>query len=335
MTAVVEAESHRYQRWHGALGSGRWTWRAIVTTAVRGAMKNARTRGLVGSGVILALFTCGMFYMLSILETLVGAKEAEPLFEFVRVMLGVDISSVSRLAEIRELLWRGVFFLTIKVQLILVAVVVSRVGPPLISGDLKARALPIYFARPVTPVTYLLGKWIAVAVFIAAAMLIPNLVALAAGTLVTGGLQTWQATADLGLDLLLSGLGVCVLAGTIILALSSMSSDHRYVTVGWLAVCVLLTFVQTVLDKALAVEDTKGILGCVSLRDNVLVLTDWLFGLRQAWAESGFPAQVYEHALVKAVNPSYAAAVVATWVIASVVVCHRRVLRFSRSAANV
>ena len=55
--------------------------------------------------------------------------------------------------EFRELLWSSVYLLTIKIQLLWVVVVVAQVGPGLIAKDLKTRALPIYFAKPVTPIT--------------------------------------------------------------------------------------------------------------------------------------------------------------------------------------
>ena len=86
-----------------------------------------------------------------------------------------------------------------------------------IADDIKSRALPIYFARPIVPLTYLLGKWLVVAAYIGVVMLVPNLLSLMLGVLVTGGLQTVGETARLGFDLIVSGVGVMVVGGALIL----------------------------------------------------------------------------------------------------------------------
>ncbi|MCK4661208.1 MAG: hypothetical protein KAV82_16935 [Phycisphaerae bacterium] len=325
----------RYQRWDGELNQGHWTWLTIVVTGVRRIAKNAKTRTLIMTSGLFVLGSCGIFYALSLLETIVGTPQAKGLYDFVRGFLGVDISSVSRLEEFRGILWRCVFLVMIKIQMFWVLFVVARVGPGLIANDLKARALPIYFAKPVAPLTYLLGKWMVVASFIAMVMLLPNLLSLLVGTLMTGGLGSWSQSLGLAWDLLVSGLGVCVLGGMIMIALSSMTSDSRYVTGAWLAVCVLLVFAQAIVNEALPGKSVQGFLGCISLRDNVLVLTDWLFGMRQAWEASSLPVEAFSEALVKPVKPLYSAVVLGGWTLAAVLFSYRQVVRFSRSAANV
>lgn len=325
----------QYQRWSGQLRAGRWTWGVIVVTGIRLALKNARTRSLVMSGTIFVLGSCTIFYLLSLLETLVGTPGAEGLYNFVKVILGVDISGVSRLEEYRELLWRCVFLLTIKTQLLWVLIMVSRVGPGLIANDIKTRALPIYFAKPITPLTYLVGKWMVVAAFIAVVTVVPNLLSLIIGTMITDGVGTWRQTVDLGWDLFVSGIGVCVVGGMIILAMSSLTSDRRYAIGAWLAVCLLLSSAQAVINKALPEQSSQGFLGCISLPDNVVVLTNWLFGMKQAWEASGLPTEAFSRALVKPVPVQYAAAVMAAWTVAAIFVCYRQIVRFSRQAANV
>jgi ABC-type transport system involved in multi-copper enzyme maturation permease subunit len=325
----------QYQRWSGQLRTGRWTWGVIVMTGIRLALKNARTRGLITSGAIFILGSCTIFYVLSVLETLVGTPQAEGIYDFVQTVLGVDISGVSRLEEYRELLWRCVFLLMIKIQLLWVLLMATRVGPGLIADDIKARALPIYFAKPITPLTYLVGKWMVVGAFIAVVTAVPNLLSLIIGTVITDGVGTWRQTLDLGWDLLVSGVGVSVVGGMIILALSSLTSDRRYAIGAWLAVCLLLLSAQAIVNNALPQQSSEGFLGCISLRDNVVVLTNWLFGMRQAWEASGLPTEAFSRALVKPVPASCAAAVMAVWTVAAILICYRQIVRFSRQAANV
>ena len=335
MTTAATHRPHRYQRWSGELNRGRWTWLAIVVAGIRLALKHNKTRMFVMTGGLVVLGSSTILYVLSLLETLAGTSEAAGLYDFVRVLLHVDISSVARLDEFREILWRSLFFFTIKIQMYWVLFMVALVGPGLIAKDLKACALPIYFAKPVTPLTYLAGKWTVLASFVAIVTLIPNLAVLAFGTLFTGGLQTWGQTLNLGLDLLLVGAIICLLCGAITLALSSMTSDHRYVSVAWLAVCLLPMFAQAILNDQLPEKYTTGWLGCISLRDNVLVLTEWLFQMRPTLEASSLSAEAFGDALVRPVRPIYAAVVLAAWTAASIVLCYYRVVRFSRSAANV
>ncbi len=335
MTTASAIRSCRYQRWSGQLNQDRWTWLTIVTTGIRLAIRNSRTRGLVMSSGMLVLGACGMFYVLAMLETLLGTPQAQGICDFVHVMLGVDVSSMTQLADLREPLWRSVFVLMIQIELFWVLFIVARVGPELIANDLKARALPIYFAKPVTPLTYLAGKWMVVAAFVAMVSLVPNLASLLFGALMTGGPGTWGQFFALAWDLLLAGLGLCVVTGAIIIALSSLTSDRRYVTVAWLAVCVLLVVAQTVVNKALPEESAQGLLGCISLRDNVLVLTNWLFGIHEAWEAANLPAEAFSRAPLSTDRVLYAAVVMTAWVVGAFLLCYRQVVRFSRSAANV
>ena len=308
---------------------------AIVVTGIRLTLKEARTRVLVltASGVMLG--TCGVLYVLSLLETLVGTDEARGLYDFVRAFLHVDISGVARIEELRAVLWSSFYLLTIKIQLLWVVIVVARVGPGLIAKDLKTRALPIYFAKPVTPMTYVAGKWLIVAAFIAAVMLVPNLISLILGSLITGGLNTWGQTLGLGWDLFVSGMVVCLVAGAIVLALSSLTSDHRYVAVAWLAICLIPMAAQKILHESLPANTTTGWLGCISLRDNIVIVTDWLLGIRDAWEASSLPSEAFSQALVRPINPAYAAIVLAGWTAGAFWICYRRVVCFARSAANV
>ncbi len=327
--------AHRYRRWDGELSQGRWTWLAIVLTGIRLAFKGVRTRVLIiaASGVVLGGSI--VLYLFSLLEVLAGTREAAAILEFVKGLLQVDLSDVTRIGEFREILWRILFLLIIKIQMFWVLLIVAAVGPGLIANDLKHRALPIYFAKPVTPLTYLAGKWLVVATFVATIMLIPNLLTLTIGVGVSGGLHTWGQTLGLGADLFVSGLIVCTVASAIIMALSSMTSDHRYVTVAWLAVCLLPTIAQGIVNDVLPAESTTGWLGCISLRDNAVVVTDWLFSTREALEASSLPADAFTDALVSPVKMVNAAVVLTAWTVAGLLVSYRRIVTFSRSAANI
>ena len=191
MTTMTTAGGlHRYQRWDGRLHGELWTWRAIVGTGIRQVVGGRKTRLLILSIMGVVMGGCGVLCVLSLLERVAGTPEAESFTQFLRVFLGVDLSGVSRLEEYRGLLWRALFLCLIRVEMLWVLLVVARVGPGLIANDLKHGALPIYFAKPVTPLSYVAGKWLVVASFIAMVTLVPNLLTLLLDAMLTGGLHT-------------------------------------------------------------------------------------------------------------------------------------------------
>jgi ABC-type transport system involved in multi-copper enzyme maturation permease subunit len=332
---TATSNSHRYQRWNEQPSRRYWTWLAILTTGVKLANKGTRTRSLIWMNLGFAIGSCSLFYALAQVEILAGTRQAEGLYAFIRTFLGVNLDGASKLAEYREVLWRTAFLFLFKLEVFWVFILAAFAGPGLIADDLKARALPIYFARPVNPRTYLLGKWMVIACFMALAVLAPNLLALLFGTLVTGGLDTLAHTAKLGLDLVVCGLGVMLLGGVLLLALSSMSSDKRYVTVGWVALGLLPTMAQGILTEMLPQYVTGGWLGCISLYGNVNSLAEWWFGLRDAWGHTPLPQEAFRDAFGPPMDPNFPGTVLLIVGLAAAWFCYRRIVRFSRSAANL
>jgi hypothetical protein len=133
--------------------------------------------------------------------------------------------------------------------------------------------------------------------------------------------------------ILVSGTVVCVVAGAVILALSSLSSDQRYVTVGWVAVCLLSIFAQRIVSEALP-ESSNTWLGAISLRDNVVMLSERALGVRRALEVSALPGDKLTRALSRPMESSNAI-VLGALTLVSILVAWRRVVRFSRSAATV
>jgi ABC-type transport system involved in multi-copper enzyme maturation permease subunit len=325
-------QGYQYHRWDRALRPARWILPAIISNEIRLALRESKTRTLIMSSGFLVMCACGMFYFISLLETVMGEESAQEAFNFIRTMLGIDLTGLN-VHQFRDALWRSSFLLMIKAQMVWVLIVVARVGAGLISRDLKARALPIYFAKPLTPLTYLLGKWGVIASFIALIMLIPNLLALALGTAITGGPGTWGQVASMAGGIFVSGTVVCVVAGAVILALSSLSSDQRYVTVGWVAVCLLSIFAQRIVSEALP-ESGNSWLHAISLRDNVVMLSERALGVRRALEISALPGDKLTRALSRPMEYSNTL-VLGGLTLVSIFVAWRRVVRFSRSAATV
>jgi hypothetical protein len=67
----------------------------------------------------------------------------------------------------------------------------------------------------------------------------------------------------------------------------------------------------------------------------LLTVTEWLFGLRQALEASTLSTESFTDALVREVRPACAAVVLAGWTVVGLLISYYRVVKFSRSAANV
>ncbi len=334
MTTLPTGQIFHYRRRESRVDRTGWTWLAIVGNGLSLAFKHAKTRTLLLTAGIPALFASAMLYVISLLEALAGTDEARSMTDFLRQFLQIDLSGVSRIAEFREILWHSTFLLVAKFQMFWVMIVVARTGTGLIANDLKAKALPIYFAKPITPWTYLLGKGCVAAIFVALVTVIPALLALIIGVALTGGLDTWPQTIRLALDVLAGGVMVCVAAASVSLVLSSLTADQRYVTVAWVAVCLLPTVAQQILNDSLPAETAHGWLGCVSLRDDLVIVIEHLLGIRRGLAESGLAPEKFARALGHSADPVKAATVLAAVIVGAGLMSWRRVVRFSRSAAS-
>jgi ABC-2 type transport system permease protein len=110
------------------------------------------------------------------------------------------------------------------------------VGPNLISQDLRYNAFPLYFSRPLRRRHYFLGKLGVIAVFLGAVTIVPAIVAYVLGLLFSLDLSIIRDTLPLLLRTILYGVVISASAGTLMLALSSLSRNSRYVALFWLAI---------------------------------------------------------------------------------------------------
>lgn len=332
----MNPDVHRYQRWPGRLENPAplSSLLAIVITGVRLQYNRRYVKPLLLAGPICVAGICLMLYLLAMLETLAGQPSARGLYDFARTFIGVDLSAVSQIGELREVIWRSVFAFAIHVQLFAVMILVARIGPGLIADDIKTRALSIYFAHPVTPKSYMIGKWLVAAAFVASVTMIPNLVALVIGSMITPGLSGIGPAVSLGLDLVIAGLGIMLMSGLVMLALSSMTSDSRYVTVGWLAVCMIPAVAQVIVRENIPRERVTGWLASISIKDNVNVLVERLFNLRAGWEASSLPPEAFAKALGHPIELFYPAMVLSGATLVAGAICFRRIRTFSQAAAS-
>jgi ABC-2 type transport system permease protein len=233
-----------YQHWSGELAGHRWRWLAITRHGVRIGMKNRLLRIFLMlawlPAVVLAFFLC----VWGLLEQKSGL--VQPLVPFLSGVLGQEV--VDDPKAFRVEVWTLAYDTFLLTELRLSMVVVLLVGPGLISRDLRFNALPLYFSRPLRRGDYLLGKLGVVVTFLGLVLVVPSVIAYGLGLLFS---LDWTILRDT-LPLLLACVGygavMSVSAGMLILALSSLSRNSRYVGLFWLAVWFVSSVVGTVLE---------------------------------------------------------------------------------------
>ena len=330
---------HRgYHHWDGELGSARWSWLAILGNGLKLGMQQRHAALLLWAGLPLALVAGVLFYFMAVFQEgrpsdLVGSEQLGFLFG----ILGLGRPrGVLAIQDMILPMWTLVFTRLCQAQLVLVLLVQAKFGSDSVAGDLRTNALPIYFSKPITLSTYLLGKWLVLVSFTLAVTLVPSLIAYAAGMLLSGPGTELGLTAGLLGRVVIQSLLVAGMASLTVLAMSSLTRDKRLVAVGWVALALVPMIVQGLFDAMLPAERLRGLLGSLSLPRNINRLTYWLLDVERAVQTSPAPELFAKAAGRDAlgVGLGYAIAVLAAITAVSLIICVKRVRRFQVAVAN-
>lgn len=234
-----------YQHWSGELTSHTWRWLAITRHGVRIGMKNRllRIALLIAwlPALILAFFLC----VWGLLEQ--QSDLVKPLIPFLSSILGPEIVDNAR--EYRVEAWTLSYEYFLLTELRFSMIVILMIGPSLISQDLRFNALPLYFSRPLRRIDYFLGKLGVIGYFLGLVLIVPSIIAYILGLLFSLDITIVADTFLLLLACIGYGLLMAVSAGLLILALSSLSRNSRYVGLFWLGIWFVSSIVGTVLES--------------------------------------------------------------------------------------
>jgi ABC-2 type transport system permease protein len=148
----------------------------------------------------------------------------------------------------RHAVWTIAYSTFFKFEIFFIMLLVVIVGPNLISRDLRFNALPLYFSRPLRRLDYFLGKLGVIAALVAAVAVLPAVAAYVLGVCFSLDLSVIRDTWRLLPASLLYGLVIVVSAGTLMLALSSLSRRSLYVGIAWVGLWIISSAVATALD---------------------------------------------------------------------------------------
>jgi ABC-type transport system involved in multi-copper enzyme maturation permease subunit len=160
----MPVDQARYRRFAGELHPRRGAWRAIATTAIRRVMRRFWIRTVTG---IIVLINVGVasFMTFMVNTKIVGGRSIS------------DMTEAQGLGAIDSL------GLSLGVTLVFAGmwapIIAALTVAPLIAEDRRARALPLYFCRPIRHLDYVAGKVLAGLFFLGLISLVPAVFVLA------------------------------------------------------------------------------------------------------------------------------------------------------------
>jgi ABC-2 type transport system permease protein len=232
-----------YQHWSGELASHAWRWLAITRRGVRTALANRFVRLALFVAWLPAIVLVFVLCLWGLVERQSASVEA--ILPMVSGLLGHPVLTGPR--DYRVAVWTLCFHYFLTWELWFSMVLVLLVGPNLVSQDLRYNALPLYFSRPLRRLDYFAGKLGVIVALLTALIIVPSIVAYVLGLLFSLDITIVRDTSRVLFASIVYGLVIAVSAGTLMLALSSLSRNSRYVALLWMGIWILTSTVSFIL----------------------------------------------------------------------------------------
>jgi ABC-2 type transport system permease protein len=234
-----------YRHWSGDWTTHPYRWWVVAKQGIRLLIKRKRFVFLMILSSLPFLVRAVMIYLSSSIGGYVGSLRIEPVF----------------------------FETFLSQQGFFVFIISIYAGAGLISNDLRANALQIYFSKPITRQDYILGKLGILVFFLALPTLVPAVLLYVLSILFRASL----GFAPEGLGVLAAILGYSLLiiftSSLIMIGLSSLTKSSRFAGISFAA----LTFFSQVLYGILSGVLRDSSFGWIALDNNVRRLGDVLF----------------------------------------------------------
>ncbi|MCZ6833461.1 MAG: hypothetical protein O7F11_06930, partial [Acidobacteria bacterium] len=211
-----------YRHWEGPLHGAERRWLVIAEAGIR------------------LLLSYKKFVFLLMLSWV-------PFFVFAAFLYFTMVKGVSMGLDVDASFFQRAF----AVQMIPLVLVTIYAGSGLISSDLSANALPLYFSRPITRWDYILGKLAVIGFFLTLVFLLPVLLLFIFAVGVSPDLAFLKANYWLILSILGYGLMVVGMTSIFIIGLSSTSRSGRVVGVAFIGVAMFSSMIGGFLSLVL------------------------------------------------------------------------------------
>ena len=229
-----------YRGWDGERSGLRWRWLIIAMTGIRLVWRGTWIRRTF-------LFTWLPVLVLALgfilYEQSIAYPELRDVFQGVLFASGMEDRFQSYLEtpeQERATIW-GVLLLTFfrYPQSFAIVLLIGVIAPRLISYDLRSRGYLLYFSRPITPLSYILGKSAIVWFYVGLITTIPALIMYLLGVLLSTEWVVVLDTWTLPFRILLASLVLIIPTSAVALAFSALTLESRYATIAWIAIWVL------------------------------------------------------------------------------------------------
>ncbi len=233
-----------YQHWSGELAGHGWRWFAVARRGVRNALQTRSIRIMMFIAWAPAIALASALCLWGLLERQSALIDTiRPFLQF----LGQTVLAGPR--EYRTEVWTICYsyFLFYELQFSMLLVLLA--GPALISQDLRYNALPMYFSRPLRRIDYFLGKLGTVVGLLGMITIVPGIIAYILGLLFSLDVTIIHDTFHILVASVAYGLIIAISAGMLILALSALSRNSRYVALFWLGIWFVTGLVAGILIK--------------------------------------------------------------------------------------
>ncbi|CAN5494945.1 hypothetical protein BH10PLA2_BH10PLA2_28440 [soil metagenome] len=232
-----------YQHWKGTLSGHAWRGLVIARHGMRVGRQNRFVRMLILVSWLPALGLATALSIWGLLER--GSDLLRPLLPFLSGIINPAILRDPRAFRVEA--WTICYDYFLMTEMYLSMILVLLVGPSLISQDLRFNALPLYFSRPLRRLEYFAGKLGVIVGFIGMVTIVPSLIAYVLGLLFSLDFSILKDTFGLLLCSIAYGLLIAVCSGTLMLAMSCLSRNSRYVGLFWVGFWILSGTVSGIL----------------------------------------------------------------------------------------
>ena len=241
-----------YSHWQGELKTSHYNWLPIFFNGIKTVFKKKYAK--------LIFSFSGSTFIIFLIAVYVSTKpELKILSELVR-LLKSD-------ADLFKTFYTNGFLTFMLVILSIFS------GADLISTDLKFKAFPLYFARPLSRGDYLLGKFSIILFYLLLFTLVPGILLLLFKMIFSGSLAVSPL---LLLAILVFPLLECVFLASLTLALSILSANTKFIQIAIFLVYMFSNNLAQIL-KAIFKSDYFFL---ISLQGNIEQLGSFIFGLQ-------------------------------------------------------
>jgi ABC-2 type transport system permease protein len=232
-----------YQHWSGQLAGHAWRWLAITRHGLRVALAGRAIRLLLFGAALPALLLAFVLAMWGLLEL------KSDLITSIMPALGfLDPEILAGPRAFRVVIWTICYSYFLRTETWFAMVLILFAGPNLISQDLRYNALPLYFSRPLRRIDYFVGKLGVIVALLGLVIVVPSIAAYLLGMLFSLDITILRDTFRILLASIGYGLIISLSAGLLILALSSLSRNSRYVAMLWIGMWFVTSSVAGVLE---------------------------------------------------------------------------------------